>query len=235
MMDRIARLTVVAIGAACVLAPVGRARAQGSRPTVAVMLFNNDADPRTARDYDGLNKAIADFLTSEMSTNPNLRVLNRAQVQTAIDAQRLPVGARMTREVATAAAISVGAQKMIVGRFAPDAQGNFRIDARAVDIASGAVEFSDRLQDRADNILPLVGQLASRLYGGLGVPAPTAVTAAGTGARLSMRSAITYGQALDAVDHGQRGRAAELYGAVLKDYPDYEPAKRGLARLKPGA
>jgi TolB-like protein len=235
MIDRIARLTVVAIGAACVLAPIGRARAQGSKPTVAVMLFNNDADPRIARDYDGLSKAIADFLTSEMSTNSNLRVIDRAQVQTAIDAQRLPVGARMTREAAMAAAKSVGAQKVIVGRFAPDAQGNFRIDAREVDVASGAVEFTDRLQDRADNIVPLVGQLASRLYGGLGLPAPTNAPAGGTGTRLPMRGAITYGQALDAADHGQRARAAELYGAVLKDYPDYEPAKRGLARLKPGA
>jgi hypothetical protein len=231
MINRIGRLTVVAIAAACAAVPAARGEAQQAKPTVVVMVFNNDADPRTARDYEGLNKAIADFLTTEMSANPNARVVDRGQVQKAIDAQRLPPGARLTRESAMTAAKSIGAQKVIVGRFAPDAQGNFRIDARAVDVGSGAVEFTDRVQARADSIVPLVGGLAGRLYGGMGV-AP-ATSAAGPAARLPMRAAITYGQALDATDRGDRARATELYGTVLKDFPDYEPAKRGLARLKP--
>ena len=228
MFTRIGRLTIAGIAAACAAGPA--ARAQQSKPVVAVMLFNNDADPRTARDYDGLNKAIADFLSTEMSTNPNVRVVDRVQVQKAIDALRLPRGARITRESSVAAAKSLGAQTMIVGRFAPDAQGNFRIDARAVDVASGGVAFTDRVQSRADSIVPLVAGLASRLYGGMGV-APA--TSAAVAVRLPMRTAITYGQALDAADRGENARATELYGAVLKDYPDYEPAKRGLARLKP--
>lgn len=233
MMNRIARLTCTTLALAGAAVSGARAGAQESKPTIVIMAFNNEAAPKDARDYAGLEKAIADFLITEMSANPGLRVVDRGQVQHAMDAQRLAAGARVTRESAAKAATALGAHKIIVGRFMPDARGNFRIDARAVDVASGTVEFTDRVQDRADNIMPLVSQLAGRLSGGLRVPAPPARDVAGP--RLSMRSAIAYGQALDAADRGERARAAELYGAVLKDYPDYEPARRGLAKLKPGA
>ena len=67
------------------------------------------------------------------------------------------------------------------------------------------------------------------------------MTADGTGfsptihaAKLPMRYAVMYGKALDMSDKGDKAHAAELFGAVLKDFPDYAPAKHGMAKVKAG-
>jgi TolA-binding protein len=49
-----------------------------------------------------------------------------------------------------------------------------------------------------------------------------------------MKYAVMYGTALDLADRGDKARALELFSAVLKDYPDFEPAKKARARLAPG-
>jgi hypothetical protein len=48
-----------------------------------------------------------------------------------------------------------------------------------------------------------------------------------------MRAAVLYGKALDMADKGDKARAVELFGAVLKEFPDYTPARTGMAKVKP--
>ena len=78
-MNRIARAAVVVLAVAGAVAPVPPLMAQGdSRPTVAIMFFNNNVFTKDARDYDGLSKGIADFLITEMATNVNIRLIERS-------------------------------------------------------------------------------------------------------------------------------------------------------------
>jgi len=109
-----------------------------------------------------------------------------------------------------------------------------------VNVETGAIEFTDRVQDRSDNVLGLVSQLASRLNAGLKLPTRVGDAGAATGAqqagaptttKLPMRLAVLYGKALDMADKGDKARAVELFGAVLKEFPDYAPARSGMAKL----
>ena len=226
---RIALLVLASVG---LLADRESAAAQAAKPTVAIMYFNNNVFTKDARDYDGLTKGVPDFLVSEMSTNPNIRVIERDQVQKLIDEQKLTSGGQVDRETAVKVGKLLGAQHMIFGGFMADPKGNFRIDARSVNVETGAIEYTDRVQDHADNVMALIGQLAGRLNSGLKLGAPTRTGDAGT--RLPMRVAVLYGKALDMADRGDKAKAVELFGAVLKEFPDYTPAKNGLAKVKPG-
>lgn len=263
-MNRIARFATLAAAALGVAAPVAPALAQtDTRPTVAIMFFNNNVFTRDARDYDGLSKGIADFLITEMAANPNIRLIERDQVQKLIDEQKLVTGGQVDRETAVRVGKLLGAQHMVFGGFMADAKGNFRIDARAVGVEQGVIEYSERVQDKSDNVMALIETLAGKLNAGMhlparsvrssdagGVSAPAAaVTApAASGAvavavqagapaaspRLPMKYAVMYGKALDMSDRGDRTRAVELFGAVLKEFPDFEPAKKARARLSAG-
>jgi TolB-like protein len=225
-----------------VLAGVGllvdhEAAAQAAKPTVAIMYFNNNVFTKDARDYDGLTKGVPDFLISEMSSNPNIRVIERDQVQRLIDEQKLSSGGQVDRETAVKVGKLLGAQHMIFGGFMADPKGNFRIDCRAVNVETGAIEYTDRVQDHGDNVMALIGQLAARLNSGLKLGGSTRTGDAGAGApgtRLPMRVAVLYGKALDMADRGDKAKAVELFGAVLREFPDYAPAKNGLAKVKPG-
>jgi len=225
---RTALLVLAGVGLLAARAP---AAAQAAKPTVAIMYFNNNVFSKDAHDYDGLTKGVPDFLISEMASNPNIRVIERDQVQKLIDEQKLTSGGQVDRETAVKVGKLLGAQHMIFGGFMADAKGNFRIDARAVNVETGAVEFTDRVQDHGDNVLGLVGDLARRLNAGLKLPAAPARTG-DAGAKLPMRAAVLYGKALDMADRGDREHAVELFGAVLEEFPDYAPARTQLAKVK---
>ena len=226
---RTALLVLAGVG---LLAAREPAAAQTAKPTVAIMYFNNNVFTKDAHDYDGLTKGVPDFLISEMASNPNIRVIERDQVQKLIDEQKLTSGGQVDRETAVKVGKLLGAQHMIFGGFMADPKGNFRIDARAVNVETGAIEFTDRVQDHADNVLALIGQLAGRLNSGLRLGTPTRTGDAGT--RLPMRIAVLYGKALDMADKGDKAKAVELFGAVLREFPDYTPARSGLSKVKPG-
>ena len=166
---RFATLAAAMLGLA---APVAPALAQAdARPTVAIMFFNNNVFTKDARDYDGLSKGIADFLITEMAANPSIRLIERDQVQKLIDEQKLVTGGQVDRETAVRVGKLLGAQHMIFGGFMADPRGNFRIDARAVNVETSAIEYTERVQDKADNIMPLIGQLAAKLNAGMHLPA----------------------------------------------------------------
>jgi TolB-like protein len=238
-MNRPTRIALFVLAGAGLLADRESATAQAAKPTVAIMYFNNNVFTKDARDYDGLTKGVPDFLVSEMASNPNIRVIERDQVQKLIDEQKLTSGGQVDRETAVKVGKLLGAQHMIFGGFMADPKGNFRIDARAVNVESGAIEYTDRVQDRSDNVMVLIGQLAVHLNAGLKLPPSSTRTgdagAAPAGGRLPMRVAVMYGKALDMADKGDRAKAVELFGAVLKEFPDYTPARSGLAKVKPGA
>jgi TolB-like protein len=244
-MTRLSRITLLAAAGTVFVAPTRVVNAQSAKPTVAIMYFNNNVITKDARDYDGLSKGLPDFLITEMSANPGIRVVERDQVQKLIDEQKLVGAGQVDRESAVKVGKLLGAQHMIFGGFMADPKGNFRIDARAVNVETGAIEFTDRVQDRSDNVLALIGQLAGRLNAGLKLPtpsvrtgdasAPSGATQAGspTPSKLPMRVAVLYGKALDMADKGDKARAVELFGAVLKEFPDYTPARTGMAKVKP--
>lgn len=248
-MNRIARSAMIAVAAVGVAAPLPPALAQqDGRPTVAIMFFNNNVFGKDAKDFDGLSKGVADFLITEMAGNPNIRVIERDQVQRLIDEQKLITGGHVDRESAVKVGKLLGAQHMIFGGFMGDPKGNFRIDARAVNVESGAIEHTERVQDKADNIMPLIGQLAGRMNSGMKLPAlpsrsggaaaPAGAQLAGAPSsppKLPMRYAVMYGKALDMADRGEKGRAVELFNAVLKEFPDFTPAQAGKRKVQPGA
>ena len=196
-----------------------------------------------------------------MASNPGIRVLERDAVQKLIDEQKLATDGKVDAQTAVKVGKLLGVQHMIFGGFMADPKGNFRIDARAVSVETSAIEYTERVQAKGDDIMPLIGTLAAKLNAGMHLPAmsirmgeamtpasgaapvavaqagaPAAQPAAGTAkVKLPMRYAVMYGKALDMADHGDKAKAVELFGAVLKEFPDYAPAKSGISKLQPGA
>ena len=246
-MTRIARFVSLAAAVVGLAAPQTTVYAQkDGKPTVAILSFNNGSFGKDAKDYDGLSKGIPDFLITDMSSNPDIRVIERDQVQKLVDEQKLAAGGQVDKETAVRVGKLLGAQHMIFGVYMTDPKGNFRIDARAVNVETCEIEHVERVDDKADNIMTSVGTLASKLNSGMKLPArparrtgdastaPAATQAgtAGPAPKLPMRVAVMYGKALDMKDKGNKAGAVELFGAVLKEFPDYGPARAEQAKLK---
>ena len=258
-MTRIARFVSLAAGVVGLAVPVAAHAQKDGKPTVAILSFTNGSFGKDARDYDGLTKGIPAMLITDMQGNPGIRVIERDQVQSLVDEQKLVTGGQVDQATAVKIGKLLGVHHMIWGTYMTDPKGNFRVDARAVSVETGQIEHVDRVDDKADNIMTSIGTLASKLNSGLKLPAmpagrtgSTAPAAGATGAmgamgamgaqqagapaaapaKLPMRVAVMYGKALDAKDHGEKAKAVEYFNAVLKDFPTFEPAIKEKASIK---
>lgn len=224
-MIRLARwMTALAVAGGLAL-PAGTAGAQGAGPSVVIAPFNVHEAQRDSRDFAGIGTAIADLLAASLRAG-GVSVAERAPVQRTIALQPRARDGMLGRDGAVAAAKLLGAQHVVYGGFAADAAGNVRLDARAVNVSTGAVEFTERLQGRGDEIVALLQQLASRLAGGMSLPLSGGGRA---GTSIPLRALGDYGRGLEALDRGDRAAARQLLQGVVRDHPDFAPAKSALA------
>ena len=113
------RVILTAVTAAVLVATAPTpARAQDSRPGIAVLSFENGGSyGKEKEDFDALRKGIAAMLISELSQNPNVRLVDRSEIQRLLDEQGLAVAERVDRETAAKIGKLVGARYMIAGSF----------------------------------------------------------------------------------------------------------------------
>lgn len=223
-MNRITRWTSALASTIAFALPIAAAGAQAAGPTVMVAPFNVREAQHDSRDFGGVGTAIADLLATELRAG-GITVADRAPVQRTVALQPHVRDGMLGREGAVAAARLLGVQHVVYGGFAADAAGNVRLDARAVNVGTGAVEFTERLQGSGDQIVSLLHQLASRLAGGMSLT----LSGAAEGASLPLRSLVDYGKGLEALDRGNRADARQLLQGVVRAHPDFAPGKAALA------
>jgi curli biogenesis system outer membrane secretion channel CsgG len=226
----VARIAATVVG---LIVPLAAAAQSQSAPTIAVVTFNNRAPRTVAATYDGLGEGIADLLSIAMARNAGVRVAPRDQVATLL-VPAGPPGGMVDRATATTVASSAGAQHVVMGAFTVDLSGNVRIDTRVLDARTGEVEDTERMQGRGDEVVPLIERLAARLTAGMGLARVPGDVPSPAGLRLPLQSLAQYGRALQLADRRQGARAVELLDALLREHPDFQPARDRRAKLAPG-
>lgn len=206
--------------------------AQDARPGIAVLPFENGGSyGKDKEDFDALRKGLAGTLIYELAQNPAVRLVDRLETQRLLDEQGLAVAERV--DAATAAKIGklVGARYMIAGMFI-DLYGDFRVDARIIDVETGeilkVVRSDPRLRDRKD-MFRIVQSVAERIMQDTRLP-PLAAGRAASPA-VPTEALALYSRALLYQDRGDKAKAVEYYQKALAVFPDYAAASEGLRRL----
>ena len=214
---------------ACVLVPQARVSAQAPaadrRPTVAVMPYFDNGAVVNRADYETLGKGISDVLITELSTNNQIRVIERDRIQQLMDEQNLGASGRVDKATAVQVGKILGVHHMIFGGFIIDPKGTMRLDARAVNVETSEIEHVESVTDKADNLLVLLSALSDKLNKGMKLPAMPGGTARPAanpeGTKPGRwRDLILYARAEDANDKKNRSQALALY----KDFLDKSPS-----------
>ena len=208
-------------------------RGQDTRPGIAVLPFDNGASYGQEREnFDALQKGIAAMLISELAANPAARLVERDEVQKLVEEQTPGAAGRVDAPNAAKVGKLVGARYVVLGTFV-DFYGDFRVDARLVNVETGEIikVESDRMQ--RDHLFDLIRNLATRLVKDANLP-----PLPGQGSDERMRREIPtealtyYSRALLYQDRGQKDKAVEFYQKALAVFPDYAEAQAGLQRVK---
>ena len=233
-MFQITSRAVVVVAACALVAPSLRAQpaspAADARPTVAVMHFNNGAIGKAHEELDPLRGGIADILTSELSANPAVRVIERDQLDKLVAEQNLATSGAVDKATAVRVGKLLGVHHMIFGSYVSDRKERVRLDARAVNVETGEIEHVETVSGKLDDFSDLVSTLASKLNSGLKLPAMP-VHAAQAPAKPPFQVVMLYSRAIAEENGGRPEEAVKLYRAALDKFPAYAPAKKALDRL----
>jgi TolB-like protein len=249
------RRIAAALSAALMFAPAA-ARAQDTRPVVAVLYFDNNSIGKDRADYDGLGKGIADLLITDLAGSSRLRVVERERVQKLLEEQNLVRGGAIDAQTAVRLGKLLGASYMVTGGFMSDGRGSMVLTSRAISVETGQITNPARVQEKTDDVLGLIAKMSEKLNAELKLPAivpqrtgdatrgqdaqsghaahqatQVAVKQAAKPVKLDVRTTILYSKALEEQDQGRPEKAAELYRAVLTKFPDFEPAQKGFDRV----
>jgi len=223
-------LLTLAVGFALVAAP---ARAQDTRPGIAVLPFDNSGSyGQDKENFDALQKGIAGMLISELALNPALRVVEREDVQRLLDEQNLGTSGRVDPQTAAKVGKLVGARYVVLGTFL-DFYGDFRVDARLVNVETSEIVKVETDRMQRDHLYDIIRAVATRLMKDANLPPLSKqVSDQRMGRQVPTEALTYYSRALLYQDRGQRDKAADMYQRAIAVFPEYAEAAEGLKRLK---
>ena len=141
------------------------ASARAAEPVVAVMPFADLAATRAP-----VGEAIRETLTVDLKES-GVRVVERGAIDRVLAEQNLEDKKRDLPAIgAVRVGTLVGASFIVIGAY-QRAGGQVRLTARVVDVASGEVRGSAKVDGDADELLGLQDKLASSLFASAGLPA----------------------------------------------------------------
>ncbi len=213
----------------------------GSKPTVAVLYFNNSAIGAANAELAPLSKGIADMLIGELAANPGIRVVERDQIQKVLEEQKLSTDGKVDNESAVKVGKLVGAHYMVTGGFVTDRSGRMRFTARVFNTETSLIIFpaaggpTGVVDGKIDNFMELVVQLAAKINTGAKLPdIPARVGEARKEAakKVPYEAIALYSKGLAAKDAGNKSEAVTLFRKSLEKFPAFEKAETELKKLQ---
>lgn len=213
----------------------------GSKPTVAVLYFNNSAIGAANVELQPLSKGIADMLIGELAANPNIRVVERDQIEKVLKEQSLSTEGKVDNESAVKVGKLVGAHYMVTGGFVTDRSGRMRFTARVFNTETSLIVFpaaggpNGVVNGKIEDFMELVVQLAAKINDGAKLPAiPARVGEARKEAakKVPYEAIALYSKGLAAKDAGNKAEAVTLFRKSLDKFPAFDKAEAELKKLQ---
>ena len=222
--------------AMCMLATGLAAQSSDARPGIAVLPFTNGAiQPELAP----LSKGFQGMLNAQLALNPQLRVVEREQLQRILEEQRLGASGQLDPQTLVRVGKIIGARYMIYGGYITDPSKTMVITLIAFDTETSEQIFSDNtVKGKTDKLLELIAQSSALASTKLKLPQLPPASPAGREAaakreqvkKMPLAAAVLYARALEAQDSGKKDEAITLYKQVVDKFP-YPPAQEALTKL----
>jgi hypothetical protein len=205
-----------------------------SKPTVAIMYFNDGAIGKAHDDLAPLSKGIADVLISEMADNPGIKVVERDQLESVLSEQNIAKAGTVDKETAIKVGKLLSAHHMIFGGFITDPSGTMMLNLRSVNVETGAIEFTTNASDKTANLLALIHKVAMQTNAGLklpDIPKQVGEVRKAKDDKIPFQAVMLYSRGLQAKDEKNDKGAIQLFTQALAAFPEYDAPKKELQKL----
>jgi TolB-like protein len=213
---------------ALVLAPLLPLRAQAARSVAIAYFDNNTGDAALAP----LAKGLADMLITDLSNVSALQIVERERLNQVLAELKLGRSKFIDPKTAQKLGKGLAAEFIMTGGYT--LAGNvLRLDARVIEVASGKVRASEKVEGPKEEFFALEKELVEVLVRTLDLKlALSEKSKLRSNATESYTAFSQYAAGLDAKDRGDAESARRLFQAALDSDPNYKAAKNATERLK---
>ena len=229
--------SMIALALVAGLVAPGAATAQDTRPGVGILSFENGGSyGQEAEDFQALEVGLQQMLIGDMSGNSGMRLVERGRLQELLQEQDLGAAGRVDASTAAQIGRLIGARYMVMGSFV-DWYGDFRLDARVVDVETSEIIKTDRARGPREDLFSILSELADNIPSGLELPALSArdrQVQQENRERLGQanpEAVRAYMRGLLYQDRGDNERAAELFSQAIAAFPAYNEAREALNQV----
>ncbi len=199
-------------------------------PSVAVLPLQKGAG---SAQYDGLGRALAGMLVSDLSTVPALRLVERDQLDALLAEIKLGDGAYLDPRTAQKLGKGVGARFVVTGSFTV-LDPSFALDARIVAVETGEIVKAADAHGTVEDFVAVEKELVEALVAGLDLTLSSAdrrkLLMSAPTERFSAFSA--WAEALARRDEGQFDAAQAALNRALAEDPAFADAQAALGDLQ---
>jgi len=213
------------------------AAAQDTRPGVGILAFDNGGSyGQEAEDFAALEVGLQQMLIGDMAGNSGMRLVERGRLNELLMEQDLGAAGRVDASTAAQIGRLIGARYMIMGSFV-DWYGDFRLDARVVNVETGEIIKTERSRGQREDIFQILEDLADNIPRGLELPPLSSrdrQVQQENRERLGQanpEAVRAYMRGLLYQDRGDDERAAELFSQALDIFPEYHEAQEALNQV----
>lgn len=202
------------------------------RPGVAVLPFTDGGSyGEMSEDLEALEVGLQQMLLTELDQHESLRIVERSVLRDLIEEQDLGRSGRVDASTAARIGNLVGARYIITGIFM-DLDGNFRMDARIVDVETGEILQTERVREERENLYGILVTMAERIVEDIDLPPLPAPAREARRSREIPAEAVTlYSRAQVFHDAGRRDQAIEVYRRIVDRFPQMTEAQQALEQL----
>lgn len=212
-----------ALVAALLFAPA--LAAADSRVPVVVLYFDNNS---ASREYDVLQKGLADMLITDLSASDQLQVVEREKLESLLGELKLQRSKFFDAATARKVGQLVGARYAVTGAFSAF-DPELRLDVRLLEVETSKVVGSASVRGRREKFFDLEAELVKKFLEGLKARLPAAGGRAS--GQADFAAALAYSQGLDSADSGDLKAASTKLAAVVRDAPDFSLARARYKQL----
>ena len=112
--------------------------------------------------------------------------------------------------------------------------GRLRIDSRLIDVETGKIIKSEGVDGPTGTFFDLEKSLVTKMVSGFEVELQPEEKEElnSKEEKISYKSSLLFSESLDLIDKGNNHKAIEKLELVLKENPDFTPAKKALDKIK---
>jgi TolB-like protein len=199
---------------------------------LAIIYFDNSGGEAS---MDKLKKGLADMLITDLSNVRMLDIVERDKLEAILKEQKLSNSKDFDPSTAAKVGKLLGAQVILTGGYF-DMMGSMRIDARFIDVETGKILKSDGVDGATSSFFKIQKQLAWKIINNMDVKISDEekkeLESKEKSKALSIEDLTEYSKALELYDKGKKDDAKKIAEKIANKYPDFEPMKNLLKKLK---